>query len=99
MIVRTPGTTTQMCYGNHLEAVYCVEGRGQLLDLTTGLVHPIRPGTVYALDGHERHTLHAISELRLVCVFKPPLVGPEVHDERGSYPLLDAQVRPHAEGT
>ncbi|MCA9019130.1 MAG: ectoine synthase, partial [Planctomycetaceae bacterium] len=27
--------------------------------------------------------------MRMVCVFNPPLVGPETHDEDGVYPLLD----------
>jgi L-ectoine synthase len=27
--------------------------------------------------------------MRLICVFNPALVGDEVHDEDGSYPLLN----------
>lgn len=84
------GTATQMWYRHHLEAVYCVEGRGHLLDLGTGAVHAIRPGTMYALNGHDQHTLQAETDLRMICVFNPPLVGPETHDESGAYPLLHA---------
>ena len=84
------GTTTQMCYRNHLEAVYCVEGTGQILDQGTGEVHEIGPGTLYALDQHDRHSLHAVTRLRMICVFNPPLVGPETHDADGAYPLLEA---------
>lgn len=83
------GTTTEMEYQNHLEAVYCIEGRGQLHDLTTGSNHVIEPGTMYALSGHERHVLTAETQLRMVCVFNPPIVGPESHDDRGVYPLLE----------
>jgi L-ectoine synthase len=68
--------------------VYCVGGRGRIEDLETGEVHPIADGTVYALDGNEEHILTAETEMRMVCVFNPPLVGPEVHDETGAYPVL-----------
>lgn len=82
------GTTTEMCYRNHVEAVYCVEGEGRLVDLDHETVHPIAPGTLYVLDGHERHSVIADTDLRMVCVFDPPITGAEVHDESGSYPLL-----------
>lgn len=82
------GTSTQMWYRNHLEAVYCVEGKGHILDLGTGEVHRIEPGTLYALNDNDQHTLHAETDLRVICVFNPPLVGPETHDEKGAYPLL-----------
>ena len=51
-------------------------------------MHPIGPGTLYALDDHDRHILHADTLLRMICVFNPPLVGPETHDADGAYPLL-----------
>lgn len=87
------GTSTEMWYRNHLEAVYCIAGRGRLTDRESGAVYPIRPGVLYVLDGNEKHTLTAETELRTVCVFTPPLVGPETHDEHGSYPLLPEGVR------
>lgn len=82
------GTSTEMHYQNHLEAVYCVGGTGNIRNLETGEVFPIADGTVYALDGNERHVLTAETELRVVCVFNPALVGPESHDANGAYPLL-----------
>lgn len=82
------GTETEMWYRNHLEAVYCIEGEGEVTLLETDERIPIRPGTMYALDGHERHLLRAITDLRMLCVFTPPLTGREVHDEEGVYPLL-----------
>lgn len=42
---------------------------------------------MYALNGHERHILTATTDLRMICVFNPPIVGPETHDENGVYPL------------
>jgi L-ectoine synthase len=82
------GTETRMWYANHQEAVYCIEGEGELEDLTDGRRYPVRPGTVYALDGHEKHVLRARTQLRLVCVFNPPVAGGETHDENGVYPLV-----------
>lgn len=83
------GTTTEIHYQNHLEAVYCIQGKGRIKVLETGEVFEIEAGTIYALDGHERHLLSADEEMRMVCVFNPALVGPEVHDENGVYPLLN----------
>jgi L-ectoine synthase len=80
------GTATHMCYRHHLEAVYCIEGRGELEDLATGARHAIAPGTLYALDRHDEHVLHAHTALRMVCVFNPPLTGLETHDSDGAYP-------------
>ncbi len=86
------GTTTDMWYRNHIEAVYCIEGTGELLDLGTGETHPIGPGTMYLLNDHDRHRLTATTQLRMVCVFNPPCTGQEVHDADGVYPLLTAEV-------
>lgn len=82
------GTSTEMHYQNHLEAVYCIEGQGSVEDLATGQVYALEPGTVYALDKNDRHILKAETTLRMICVFNPPLVGPESHDENGVYPLI-----------
>ncbi|MEW6648098.1 MAG: ectoine synthase [Pseudomonadota bacterium] len=83
------GTETDIWYKHHLEAVYCVGGEGEIEDLATGIVHPIRDGTLYALDQHDRHKLRAFSDLRLVCAFNPPISGREVHDKDGAYPPAD----------
>lgn len=86
------GTTTSMWYANHVEAVLCVEGEGELTNEETGERHPIRPGTLYLLDGHERHTMRPKTDIRVVCVFNPPCTGREVHDENGVYPLLTEEA-------
>ncbi|MGG1876137.1 ectoine synthase [Paenibacillus cisolokensis] len=81
------GTETLIWYQNHVEAVYCIEGEGEI-EVVGGETYHIRPGMMYALDGHEKHYLRARSQMRMVCVFNPPLTGAEVHDEHGTYPLL-----------
>lgn len=81
------GAELPMHYQNHLESVYCVSGEGSIEDRATGEVHEIRPGVMYALDKHDRHILRARTEMKMACVFNPPLNGREVHDESGAYPL------------
>jgi L-ectoine synthase len=83
------GTETFIWYANHLEAVYCIEGSGEVELVDSGEIHPIEAGTLYALDGHEKHYLRAHTQMRMVCVFNPPLTGKEVHDEDGIYPLVE----------
>jgi L-ectoine synthase len=85
-IIKAGGHMT-LEYKNHLEACYCVSGRGDIEDLATGAVHLIAPGTVYALDRHDRHTLRASADedMRLICVFYPALRGTETHGPDGSY--------------
>lgn len=47
-------------------------------------------GTVYALSGQEKHLLRATTaDMRLICVFNPPVTGKEVHNEEGTYPLSE----------
>jgi L-ectoine synthase len=78
-------TSTRMWYRHHLEAVYCIEGHGRITH-EDGRSFPIEPGTLYALDAHDKHVLDAETDLRLICVFNPPLVGTETHGPDGAYP-------------
>ncbi len=81
------GANLTMHYQNHLESVYCISGEGEIEDLASGQIHPIAAGTVYALDQHDKHILRAKSEMKMACVFNPPLNGKEVHNEQGAYEL------------
>lgn len=83
------GTETYIWYKNHVEAVYCIEGEGEVELVDDNKVYSITPGTLYVLNKHEKHLLRAKKRMRLVCVFNPPLVGSEVHQEDGSYPLIE----------
>ncbi|UGQ09069.1 ectoine synthase [Yinghuangia sp. ASG 101] len=86
------GTETSMWYANHIEAVYCVEGHGELTNDETGEKHRISAGSLYLLNGHEHHTMRPTTDMRFVCVFNPPVTGREVHDENGVYPLLTEEA-------
>jgi L-ectoine synthase len=74
------GTDALIQYRHHLESVYCIEGRGEIIDQSTGEEHTIEPGTLYVLDNHDLHRLRAFADLRLLCVFNPPIRGDERHD-------------------
>lgn len=82
------GTETLIWYKNHFEAVYCIEGEGEIESTEDGKIYSIKPGTMYALNKHDQHYLRAFDkDIKLVCVFNPPLTGSEVHKKDGSYPL------------
>ncbi|ALG09245.1 ectoine synthase [Kibdelosporangium phytohabitans] len=78
-IVRA-GTKSRLEYRRHLEACYCIDGKGEVVD-ANGDSYAIEPGTLYALDRNDAHFLIAApdSDLRLVCVFTPALQGDETH--------------------
>jgi len=81
-------TETHIHYKNHLESVYCMSGNGEIQTLADGKVYPIEAGTLYILDQHDEHLLRGGSEdMKMACVFNPPLSGKEVHDQDGVYPL------------
>lgn len=81
------GKSMVLHYTEHLEAVYCISGEGEVRPVDAEEGHPITPGMLYALDQHDRHRLTANSELTLACVFNPPVTGGEVHRADGSYAL------------
>lgn len=81
------GADFQMHYQNHLESVYCMSGEGEVETLADGKKYPISPGTVYILDKHDKHILRAFKEMKMACVFNPPLSGKEVHNAEGAYEL------------
>jgi L-ectoine synthase len=86
------GANLEMHYQNHYESVYCISGEGEIKDLATGEVHPIKAGTMYALNDHDRHILRAFKEMKMACVFNPPLHGKEVHNAEGAYELEAAEI-------
>lgn len=79
-------SSIELHYKHHLEAVYCVRGKGSIVELNTNTTHRIEPGVIYALNNNDKHRLSAEEELEFVCVFNPPCTGQEVHDASGAYP-------------
>ena len=74
------GSESKLHYRNHLEACYCIGGRGEVEDLS-GNVLPVRVGDIYVLDKNDPHYLRACKDqdLILVSVFSPALKGTERH--------------------
>ena len=83
------GTVNNFHYANHIEAVWLIEGEGTLTDRETGETYELGAGSMYLLNGNERHTVEPRTTMRMLCVFNPPVVGNEVHDENGVYPLVE----------
>jgi len=81
------GADFQMHYQNHLESVYCISGEGEVETQADGKKYAIKPGSIYILDKHDKHTLRAFKEMTMACVFNPPLNGKEVHNAEGAYEL------------
>lgn len=79
------GVRIDLRYKHHDEACFVIEGEAEITERDSGAVHRIGPGSAYAPQ-HDRHTIHVLSPLRLVCVFNPALTGRETHDADGSYP-------------
>jgi len=84
-----PGGELRMWYKNHKESVLCIKGEGSIEDLSEGGQWDLKPGVLYALNNHQKHILRSEKGMTTICCFTPSLVGPEDHDEEGSYPLLD----------
>ena len=83
------GTETHIWYQNHLESVFCIQGEGEVETIPDGKIYPIRAGVLYALNEHDNHYLRAKTEMKMICVFNPPLTGREVHDKDGVYPIVE----------
>lgn len=83
------GSQLDLEYRHHFEACYVVEGEARVTELAGGRSWDLRPGTVYAMDQHDHHTLEVRTDLRLVCVFTPALRGTERHVDGGYEPSSD----------
>jgi L-ectoine synthase len=86
------GANLNLHYQNHLESVYCISGEGEVETVEDGKVYPIEPGTIYILDKNDKHILRARKEMKMACVFNPPLHGKEVHNAEGAYELEAEEV-------
>ncbi|MCX7356300.1 MAG: ectoine synthase [Alphaproteobacteria bacterium] len=80
------GAESTLWYKNHWEANYVVSGTGEVTDLTTGQSWKLAPDTIYNVGPKDRHRVRAATELNIISVFCPPLVGDEQHDKDGAYP-------------
>src|ERR1700730_7591863 len=61
------GSVNDFWYANHIEAVFVVEGEGELYDKDHDGTHKLGPGSIYVLNGNERHQLRPHTRMRTVC--------------------------------
>ena len=81
------GTADSMlCYKNHVEANYVLEGEATVEDLATGQEWELNPGSLYVVGPRDYHRLKAQREVYFMSVFNPPLKGGETRDADGAYP-------------
>lgn len=71
------GTVQLLEYKDHIETNYCIEGKGEVENETTGEVWPLEPGVMYVLDQNDPHIVRAETNLRFICIFTPALTGRE----------------------
>lgn len=79
-------------YKHHLEACYCIKGKGEIHDLKSGMKHLITPDVTYVLNDHDDHEFEALEDTILISVFNPPLTGMETHDKEGNYLIAKQPV-------
>lgn len=72
-------------YKHHLEACFCIQGKGQITDVESGKKFVIEKDSIYILDNNDNHIFEAFEDVVLVSVFNPPVKGGEVHQADGSY--------------
>ncbi len=69
------GSRQVMQYKNHIEANLIIEGEAILTDCATGETHRLSPGTMYTLDQHDRHELHASATFASCACLRLPWLG------------------------
>jgi L-ectoine synthase len=75
-----PGVELKFTYRNHRETVYCTAGEGSIEDLDSGRRVRLVPGVTYSAGIGEPHVVRTVTEMKLICVFTPALVGTEEAD-------------------
>ena len=65
-------------YPEHTEICYCLEGEGELTDLDNGGGHRIAPGSMWVSADHKPFRFVALTNVRLICVFRPALKSHEL---------------------
>jgi len=78
------GAEAILWYKHHWEANHIISGTGEVTDLTTGQTWKLEPSMAYNVGPKDRHRLRAHTDIHLVSVFCPPLVGNEQHDKDGA---------------
>src|SRR5690625_2032123 len=75
-------TEAALQYRHHLEACYCIGGKGYVVSADRQTRYEITPGVIYVLDENDAHYLQGgeDEDLILVSIFNPPISGDEAHE-------------------
>ena len=75
-------------YKNHWEANYVRSGSAILEDCNSGQRWPLEPGMLYCVGPLDKHRIirEVDTDMRMISVFNPPIIGQETHGEDGAYP-------------
>lgn len=79
------GAETIFWFKHHWQANHIIAGSGEVTDMATGQTWQLGPGMAYNVGPKDRHRVRAHTEIHLLCVCSPPLVGDEQHDEDGGF--------------
>ena len=79
---------SDLWYKNHWEANYVRSGNATLENRTTGERWELEPGVLYCVGPNDQHSIIRTedTDMRVISVFSPPIVGGETHDDDGAYP-------------
>ena len=80
------GAETTLWNKHHWQANHIISGLGEVTDIATGETWELGPGTAYNAGPKDRHRLCARTDIHLVSVLSPPLLGDEQRDEDGVLP-------------
>jgi len=80
------GNRSELWYKHHWEANIVLDGKGILTDLNTGESWPLVSESIYVVGPEDRHSIESETDLHLLSIFNPPLLGDEQHDEEGTLP-------------
>lgn len=85
--VKAPaGGENILWYKNHWEANHIISGVGEITELATGKTWKLEPGVSYTVGPEDRHRVRweTGSDIHVISIFCPPLVGTERHDAEGT---------------
>ena len=82
----TAGFSIDLHYKNHVEGNLIIKGVIEVTDLTNGARWDVEDGGMYVVGPKDRHRLTAKTDVHLVSIFSPAVMGNERHDADGAFP-------------
>ena len=80
------GFSIDLHYKNHVEGNLIISGVIEVTDLTKGIGWDLESGSLYTVGPRDRHRLTAKTDVHLVSIFSPAVMGNERHDADGAFP-------------